>query len=36
MIENYVEQYASFIMERCENIVFLDIDEFVGEELDGL
>ena len=36
MIENYVEQYASFIMERCENIVFPDIDEFVGEELDGL
>ena len=36
MIENYVEQYASFIMERCENIVFPDIDEFVGEELHGL
>lgn len=36
MIENYVEQFASLIMERCENIVFPDIDGFIGEELDGL
>ena len=36
MIENYVEQFASLIMESCENIVFPDIDGFIGEELDGL
>lgn len=36
MIENYVEQFASLIMERCENIVFPDIDGFIVEELDGL
>lgn len=34
MIENYVEQYASLIMGRCEKIIFPDIDEFTGEESD--
>ena len=32
MIENYVEQYASLIMERAEDIVFPDVSELVGEE----
>ena len=36
MIENYVEQYASLIMGRCENIIFPDINEFVIGENDGL
>ena len=36
MIENYVEQYASLIMGRCEDIVFPDIDEFIGEESDEI
>ena len=31
MIENYVEQYASLIMDRCEEIVFPDIEEFTEE-----
>jgi CRISPR-associated protein Cas1 len=34
MIENYVEQYASLIMGRCEDMVFPDMNEFVGEEPD--
>lgn len=32
MIENYVEQYASLIMERTDDIVFPDVVELVGEE----
>ena len=36
MIENYVEQFASLIMGRAENIIFPDIDEFIGEELDEI
>lgn len=36
MIDNYVEQFASMIMGRCNNIVFPDINEFVGEELDEI
>ena len=36
MIENYVEQFASFIMERCETIIFPDVDEFLGEETDEI
>lgn len=32
MIENYVEQYASFIMERTDDIVFPRISELVGYE----
>lgn len=36
MIENYVEQYASLIMDRCETIVFPDINEFRGEEFDEI
>ena len=31
MIENYVEQYASLVMERVDNIIFPDVDELVGE-----
>lgn len=34
MIENYVEQFASLIMERCEEIVFPDVNDFLSEELD--
>jgi CRISPR-associated protein Cas1 len=34
MIENYVEQYASFIMGRCDKIIFPDINYFIGEETD--
>lgn len=33
MIENYVEQFASLIMERSKDIVFPDINDFLGEEL---
>jgi CRISPR-associated protein Cas1 len=36
MIENYVEQYASLIMGRTEDIVFPDINELVGEEFDEI
>ena len=36
VLENYIEQYASLIMGRCEQIVFPDVDEFIGEEVDGL
>ena len=36
MIENYVEQFAALIMERCENIIFPDVDEFLGEESDEI
>ena len=36
MIENYVEQFASLIMGRCEKIIFPDIDEFIGEEPDEI
>ena len=36
MIENYVEQFASLIMGRTENIIFPDLDEFIGEELDEI
>ena len=32
MIENYVEQYASLIMGRTDNVVFPDILGLVGEE----
>lgn len=34
MIENYIEQYASFIMGKCDEIIFPDIDNFIGEEQD--
>ena len=30
MIENYVEQYASFVMGRTDDIVFPRISELVG------
>lgn len=33
MIENYVEQYASLIMERNKDIIFPDVNDFLGEEL---
>lgn len=36
MIENYVEQYASFIMDRCETIIFPEINDFWGEEFDEI
>ena len=36
MIENYVEQYASLITGRCEDVVFPDIDKFIGEESNEL
>lgn len=32
MIENYIEQYASMIMGRVDEIVFPDVSELVGEE----
>ena len=32
MIENYVEQFASVIMGRTDEIVFPDIDDFILEE----
>ena len=32
MIDAYVEQYASCIMERVDDICFPDIREFGGEE----
>lgn len=32
MIENYVEQFASLIMERSDKVVFPDINEFIEEE----
>lgn len=35
-IENYIEQYASLIMERGDTVIFPDIDDFIGEEVDGL
>lgn len=34
MIENYVEQFAAFLMGKCDNIIFPDIDGFLGEEFD--
>ena len=34
MIENYVEQFASFIMERCDEIIFPDVNNFMGEEIN--
>lgn len=36
VIENYVEQYASLIMERGDSLIFPDINDFIGEEVDGL
>lgn len=36
MIENYVEQFASVIMGRREEIIFPDVNEFMGEEIHGL
>lgn len=33
MIENYVEQFASYIMGRCDTIVFPDVNNFLGEEI---
>lgn len=35
-IENYIEQYASLIMERGDTLIFPNIDDFIGEEVDGL
>ena len=32
MIENYVEQYASMIMEKNDNIIFPDIMAFILKE----
>ena len=32
MIENYIEQYASLIMKRTDNIVFPDVYNLIGEE----
>lgn len=34
MIENYVEQFAAFLMGKCEKIIFPDVDDFLGEEFD--
>lgn len=36
MIENYVEQYASLIMERTDHIVFPDVDCFEIEECNEI
>lgn len=36
VLENYIEQYASLIMGRGDNIVFPDVDNFIGEDIDGL
>ena len=36
VLENYIEQYASLIMGRGNDIVFPDVDNFLGEEIDGL
>ena len=36
VIENYVEQFASFFMEKSDTIIFPDIDGFLGEELDEI
>lgn len=36
MIENYVEQYASLIMGRVENIIFPEVKYFIGEDDDEL
>lgn len=36
MIENYVEQFAAFLMGRCDQIVYPDVDDFIGEELDEI
>lgn len=36
MIENYVEQYASLIMDRGKEIIFPNIKDFYGEESNGL
>lgn len=36
MIENYVEQYSSLIMGRSENLIFPDVDNFLGEETDEI
>ena len=31
MIENYVEQFAAFIMGKCDDIIFPDVEKFIGE-----
>ena len=36
MIENYVEQFASLIMDRGDDLIFPNICDFWGEESDGL
>ena len=33
-IDNYVEQFAACIMDRCETIIYPDIKDFRGEEND--
>ena len=36
MIDNYIEQFASFLIGKSDNIIFPDIDGFLGEELDEI
>lgn len=36
VIEDYVEQYASLVMDRCNEIIFPDVENLVREESDGL
>lgn len=36
MIENYVEQFASLIMGRTTEIIFPDLNKFLGEEIDEI
>lgn len=36
VLENYIEQYASLIMGRGKDIVFPDVNDFIGEDIDGL
>lgn len=36
MIESYVEQFASLIMDRGDDIIFPDICDFYGEDSNGL
>lgn len=36
MIENYIEQFASLIMERGDSIIFPEIDEFIERSADEI
>ena len=36
MIDNYVEQFASLLAGRCEEIIFPDVNELLEEEIDEI